>query len=309
MSSYKRFVVDRIQDYPLSSRRNKVSVTELAKPLDSDSLSAFFESLPDLLAAKKLKLLADRLRRARDKNRSIIWAFGGHVIKVGLGPILIRLMEQGFATAFATNGSGMIHDFEIALCGGTSEDVESQLSEGKFGMARETGECLNRAIAEGVRADVGIGESVGRHLENAENQFPEHSLLLQAHRRKVPVTVHVAWGTDIIHNHPLASGEDTGKGTQIDFQIFTAQVKDLEGGGVFLNLGSAVILPEVFLKAVSMVLNAGRDLSKFTTVNFDFVRQYRPQRNVVERPVAEGDGISLTGHHEIMIPLLAAMLR
>ncbi len=309
MSKYKEFKPDEVKDYPLQSRSSKVDVDDLAQPLAQDSLSAFAHSLPRILAADHLRLLVDRIREAREKKRAIIWGFGGHVVKVGLSPILIDLMERGFVTALATNGSGMIHDFEMTLIGHTSEDVEEQLSTGAFGMARETGEYLNSAIIDGAAEGQGVGESVGRFLEQVDAPNPEMSLLLQSYRKEIPLCVFIAMGTDIIHNHPRASGEAMGKGSQIDFRIFTQQVSLLDDGGVYLNLGSAVILPEVFLKAVSLVRNSGSSLQNFTTANLDFIQHYRPTRNVVERPVAKaGTGIALTGHHEIMVPLLAAML-
>ena len=309
MSKYKEFKLDQIKDYPLKSRPSKVDAEDLAQPLAKDSLSAFTRSLPRILAADQLRLLVDRIREARERKRAIVWGFGGHVVKVGLSPILIDLMERGFVTSLATNGSGMIHDFEMTLIGHTSEDVDEQLRTGAFGMARETGEYLNQAIVDGAAEGQGIGESVGRFLDQGDVPNPELSLLLQSYRKEIPLSVFIAMGTDIIHNHPQASGEAMGKGSQIDFRIFTQQVSLLDDGGVYLNLGSAVILPEVFLKAVSLVRNSGSSLENFTTANLDFIQHYRPTRNVVQRPVAKtGAGIALTGHHEIMVPLLAAML-
>ena len=309
MSKYKEFKAEKIKDYPLESRPSKVSVDHFAQPLSEDSLSAFTASLPKLLGANDLRTLVEKIRKARETGRAIIWGFGGHVVKVGLAPVLLDLMERGFVTALATNGSGMIHDFEIALSGATSEEVGEQLGSGAFGMARETGEFLNQAISKGAQAGQGIGESVGEFLKQYDTKYPELSLLLKAHQKDIPLAVFIAIGTDIIHSHPKASGEAMGKGSQIDFRIFTQQVSLLNEGGVYLNLGSAVILPEVFLKAVSLVRNAGQPLKNFTTANLDFIQHYRPTKNVVERPVLEGGtGIALTGHHEIMIPLLAAML-
>ncbi len=311
MSRYKQFEIDQVRDYPLDSRPSKVNVQSFASPLTQDSYSAFAQSLPRILAADQLRLLVQRIREARRRKKPIIWAFGGHVVKVGLAPILIDLMAQGFVTLLATNGAGVIHDFEIALSGHTSEDVEKDIKDGSFGMARETGELLNRAICEGAHDGKGIGESVGFFLDQyARAVHPECSMVLQAYRRSVPVTAHIAIGTDVIHNHPAASGEALGKGSFIDFRIFTQAVSELGDGGVFLNLGSAVIIPEVLLKAVSLVRNSGKKLENFTTANLDFIQHYRPTQNVVKRPVGEsGTGIALTGHHEIMVPLLAAMLR
>ncbi len=309
MSKHEQFKVEGIRDYPLGSRDSKVQTGQFAQALKEDSISALTASLPDLLAAKNLRLLVDRIRAARDKGRAIIWGFGGHVIKLGLSPVLIDLMERSFVTALATNGSGIIHDFEIAFCGHTSEEVDEQLGSGAFGMARETAEWLNQAISQGAARGEGIGESVGGLLERSSLKYPELSLLLQAYKRDLPCSVHVAIGTDIIHNHPTTSGEALGKGSLIDFRVFARQVSLLHDGGVYLNLGSAVILPEVFLKAVSIVRNTGFELENFTTANLDFIQHYRPGRNVLERPVlATGTGIALTGHHEIMVPLLAALL-
>jgi hypothetical protein len=311
MSKYKEFRAGAVKSYPLSSRSSKVDVDSFGSPLQEDRFSAFVDSLPNLLAAEDLRLLARKILAARAAGRAVIWAFGGHVVKVGLAPILIDLMDKGFVSGLATNGAGMIHDFEIALAGHTSEDVGRGIQSGAFGMARETGEILNQAICAGAAAGQGIGESVGACLDSQSGlAHPECSLFLQAHRRNIPCTVHVAIGTDIIHMHPAASGEALGKGSLIDFRILTELVSQLDDGGVFMNIGSAVIIPEVFLKAVTLVRNAGRQLEGFTTANLDFIQHYRPTQNVLTRPVTEpGTGIALTGHHEIMVPLLAAMLR
>ncbi len=309
MSRFKRYPTDRIQTYPLAGRPSKVGSGDFARPVQSDSLREFIDSLPRLLAAAELRSLAQAIGGAKSSRRAILWGFGGHVIKVGLAPILIDLMRRGFVTALATNGSGMIHDFEIAMCGNTSEDVDRELKVGAFGMARETGEMLNRALVEGARDGVGTGEAVGRLLAGSAPAHPELSLFLQAHQLGIPLTVHMAFGTDIIHNHPSASGEAVGKLSQIDFEIFAHQVSKLHQGGVYLNIGSAVVLPEVFLKAIALVRNSGDALQDFTTANLDFIQHYRPTQNVVRRPTAEsGRGIALTGHHEILVPLLAAML-
>ena len=248
---------------------------------------------------------------ARSLKRPIIWGLGGHVIKCGLNPVLIDLMGRGFVTAVALNGAGAIHDFEIALAGSTSEDVESELESGDFGTSRETAEWMNEAIAQGVGQGNGLGEAIGSYLDENSGRFPfvDGSLLAAALRRNIPVTVHVAVGTDTVHIHPSTNGSLLGKGSLQDFRLFTSVVRDLDDGGVYLNCGSAVILPEVFLKAVSLVRNLGSPLEKFTTVNLDFLQHYRPHHNVVKRPTrCSGQGIELTGHHELMIPLLAAAL-
>ena len=249
--------------------------------------------------------------RAREKRRAILWGMGGHVIKCGLAPVLLDLMRRGFATGFALNGSAAIHDFEIGLAGHTSEDVEAVLPDGRFGSAEETGREMNQAIVEGARAGIGIGEAVGARLTGmADPAYAASSLLVGAWNHKTPVTVHVAVGTDTPHTHPAADGAAIGAGSHLDFRLFCALVADLHDGGVYLNVGSAVLLPEVFLKAVSAVRNLGQPLAGFTTANFDFLQHYRPRVNVVERPHAGagGRGYAITGHHEIMIPLLAAAL-
>ena len=241
-------------------------------------------------------------------DAGVVWGLGAHVIKTGLGPVIIDLMERGFVSALATNGAAIIHDFEIALVGATSEDVDEALGPGRFGMAEETGRLLNAAISDGVAAGLGIGQAVTGFFAAREPQVARHSVLAAAARLRIPVTVHVAIGTDIIHMHPAASGAALGDGSLRDFRYFVSNIARLERG-VFLNCGSAVVLPEVFLKAVALARNKGIALAGLTTVNLDFVRSYRPQTNVVSRPTAGGGrGYSIVGHHEIMIPLLAAAL-
>jgi len=238
----------------------------------------------------------------------VLWGLGAHVIKTGLGPVMIDLMQRGFVSAIATNGATVIHDFEIALAGATSEDVDESLGPGRFGMADETGRLLNGAITDGVKRGLGIGQSVGRFLADRQPEFARLSVLAAAARLGIPATVHIAIGTDIIHMHPAASGEALGAGSLRDFRYFVSNVVRLERG-VYLNCGSAVVLPEVFLKAVAIARNGGIPLTNLTTVNLDFVRLYRPETNVVKRPTAgTGRGYSLVGHHEIMIPLLAAAI-
>jgi hypothetical protein len=299
-----------ISTYSLYSRPSKVSVEDFARPVEPDhSLGEFLSSLPDILAARQLRELAALIREAKARGRAIIFGLGGHVIKTGLSPILIDLMGRGFATAFAMNGSALIHDFEIALAGATSEDVEATLGSGQFGMAEETGRIINEAVRSGARDQIGMGEAVGRTLCNMNPPHADKSLLCAAYQAAVPVTVHVAIGTDIIHIHPQADGAATGKTADRDFRLFCSLVRMLDGGGIYLNLGSAVILPEVFLKAVTVVRNLGHRLEDFATANFDFIQHYRPLTNVVRRPVANsGRGFSFTGHHELMIPLLAASI-
>jgi hypothetical protein len=296
--------------YPLKSRKSKVGADELARlPKPGGSFSDFWESLPRVLAVRELQDLVSRIKKARREGRALLWGLGAHVIKVGLSPLIIHLMEEGYVSGLALNGAGIIHDFELALVGQTSEEVEEGLESGEFGMAEETGELLNRAVQEGVEREMGIGEAVGAFHDQHKPQFMRNSLLWNGYRLSIPVTVHVAVGTDIVHMHPQASGEAIGKGSHQDFRLFSAMVAKLHGGGVYLNLGSAVILPEVFLKAVSVVRNLGHPLTDFSTANFDFIRHYRPRKNVVERPVSgSGRGFELVGHHEILVPLLATAL-
>jgi hypothetical protein len=307
--SYDQFDLSGIQTYPLKSRKSKTRFEDLAAPCRSDaSVSAFVESLPNILAAADFKAIVRAIQTAKARDGGIVWGLGAHVIKTGLGPVLIDLMERGYVSAIATNGAAIIHDFEIALVGATSEDVDEALGPGRFGMADETGRLLNKAIAEGVTAGLGLGQAVAEFLHARSPQFARSSVVTAAARLQIPLTVHVAIGTDIIHMHPDASGAAFGEGSLRDFRYFVSNVAHLERG-VYLNCGSAVVLPEVFLKAVAIARNRGIPLAELTTVNLDFVRLYRPQTNVVTRPTAgTGRGYSLTGHHEIMIPLLAAAL-
>jgi hypothetical protein len=312
MSKYRvrPFDLKGIKTYPLESRPSKVTVDLFARPHEKGgTVSEFLQSLPEILASKNLKDLACAIVNARSNGRPVIWGMGGHVIKTGLAPVLIDLMDRGLVAALAFNGSCVIHDFEIAATGSTSEDVEVQLQTGAFGMAEETGREINQAIKNGVADGLGIGESLGRYLSHLNPQFGRHSLLLQAYLRNIPVTVHVTMGADIIHNHPAIAPAAIGEGSHRDFLLLASMVADLNGGGVYLNCGSAVTLPEVFLKCVSLVRNSGRQLRDFTTANLDFFQHYRPTENVIKRPVKDaGRGIAITGHHEIIIPLLAAWL-
>jgi hypothetical protein len=296
----------------LKERGGKVKVADFAKPYPKSSgLSGWLSSLPQILAGKSFRAVLEAIAGARSGGRAIVWGLGGHVIKCGLAPVLIDLMRRGYVTAFALNGSAAIHDFEIALAGHTSEDVEAVLPDGRFGSAEETGREMNRAICKGDQAGLGMGESLGRCLDAAASpEFAETSLLLQAYLHCTPVTVHVAVGTDTPHLHPAAEGAAIGSATHRDFRLLCAYLADLDQGGVYLNCGSAVVLPEVFLKAVSGLRNLDHPLTRFTTVNLDFLQHYRPRMNVVERPHAAsgGTGYSLTGHHELLIPLLAACL-
>jgi hypothetical protein len=307
--SYEDFDLSGVRTYPLASRPSKANATDFGKPYRAGSgVASLLESFPGILAGADFKAVVAAIRGARAGDRGIIWGLGAHVIKTGLGPILIDLMERGFVSALAANGAVIIHDFELALSGGTSEDVDEALGPGRFGMAQETGEMLNAAINVGVEKGLGLGQAVGNRLRELKPAHENLSVVAAAARLQIPVTVHVAIGTDIIHMHPRASGAALGEGSLRDFRYFVSNVARLKGG-VYLNCGSAVILPEVFLKAVAIARNRGASLDQLTTVNLDFTRLYRPQTNVVSRPVAGiGKGYSLVGHHEIMIPLLAAAL-
>jgi hypothetical protein len=307
--SYEDFDLSRVGTYPLASRKSKANAADFAVPYRAGGgIPALLNAIPSILAGSDFKAVVMAMRAARDDGRGIIWGIGAHVLKTGLSPVLVELMEHGFVSAIATNGAGVIHDFELALSGATSEDVDEALGPGRFGMAEETGTLLNAAIIEGVKAGRGFGQSIAQYLSDMRPPHAAISVLASAARLEIPVTVHVAIGTDIIHMHPAASGAAIGEGSLRDFRYFVSNVARLEKG-VYLNCGSAVVLPEVFLKAVAIARNQGRSLDGLTTVNLDFVRHYRPQTNVVTRPVAGiGRGYSLVGHHEIMIPLLAAAL-
>ena len=312
MSIYENFApidLEKINTYELASRPSKVTIDDFAMPIEGDdSLKEFLEKLPDILAVKNLREIAAQIRRARDLQKPIVWGIGGHVVKTGLAPVLIDLMEKDFVTAIAANGSVLVHDTEIALVGFTSEDVDQTLGAGDFGAARETGEILNQAAKRGAADKIGLGEAMGREVSEINPPNSDKSLLCQTYKNKIPFTAHLAIGADIGHFHASADGANLGKTSHTDFKLFCSIIKELNGGGVYLNVGSAVMLPEIFLKAVTVVRNLGFPLADFTTANFDFLQHYRPLTNVVRRPTANGAGrgFSVTGHHEIMIPLLAA---
>lgn len=295
----------------LHGRGGKVTSAMFAKPhTPGASVSQFLDSLPQILAADTLREVAGKIGEAKAKGRSILWGIGGHVIKVGLAPILLDLADRGFAHGFSMNGSATIHDYEIAVAGHSSEDVEAVLPDGSFGSAEETGRDINDAINLAAPTE-GMGEAICRKITAlADPRYAAASLLHGAYSRKLPVTVHVAVGTDTPHTHPGADGAAIGRASHHDFRLLCEMIRGLDEGGVYCNVGSAVVMPEVFLKAVSVVRNLGYPLRNFTTVNFDFLQHYRPSVNVVKRPHANagGRGYALTGHHEIMIPLLAAIL-
>ncbi|HUS12835.1 MAG TPA: hypothetical protein VMZ30_20360 [Pyrinomonadaceae bacterium] len=303
--------LDNVKTYPLAGRPSKVSLDDFAKPIEAESsLKDFLGSLPNILAVQSLRQLAGRMRRAGELQKPIIWGIGGHVIKTGLAPLMIDLMRRGFLTAVAANGSVLVHDAEIAMVGSTSEDVDATLGKGAFGGADETGKLLNCAAQEGANEKIGLGEATGRALLAMNPKHADYSLLCATYGARVPFTAHVTIGGDIGHFHPKADGAALGATTHTDFRLLAEMVRRMDGGGVYLNIGSAVTLPEVFLKAVTLVRNLGHPLRDITTANFDFIQSYRPLTNVVRRPTANGagQGYSITGHHELTLPLLAAEL-
>jgi hypothetical protein len=297
-----------IRTVSLAERPNKVRTGQFAKRVTA-AQAALLDSLPDILAAADLRKLATAVVAANRSKRRVLFGLGAHVLKVGLSPILIQLVQDDFIDGIALNGAGIVHDFEIALVGSTSENVDEALPGGRFGVARETAESLNGAIAQAARDGIGIGEAVGKLAAELRTPTAHLSLLGACYRARTPVTVHVAIGTDILHIHPSAEGAAIGAASLRDFRLFAALVAGLDGGGVYLNLGSAVVLPEVFLKAIAAVRALGLPLEGFTTANLDFIQHYRPLTNVVRRPTAgHGTGLALAGHHELLVPLLAAAL-
>ena len=313
MSRYseKPLSFNGLKTVPIDARGGKVRVEDFGRPYSGGGINGWIDSLPKILGADSFRAVIDSLRLARDQKRALLWGMGGHVIKCGLAGILLDLMGRGWVTGFVMNGAASIHDFEIAIVGQTSEDVEAVLPDGRFGAAEETGREMNLAIAEGDRDELGMGEALGRRLKTlAKPDLARFSVLYGAYQASIPVTVHVAIGTDTPHTHPAANAAAIGSATHRDFRLLCSLVRGLNDGGVYLNIGSAVVLPEVFLKAVSVVRNLEHPLANFTTVNFDFLQHYRPKLNVVERPHARsgGHGYAITGHHELMIPLLAAAL-
>jgi deoxyhypusine synthase len=314
MSIYKDLEplsLEHVRTYPLASRPSKVTVKDFARPItESSSLRDYLSSLPNILAVQSLRELASRMTRARELKKPIIWGIGGHVIKTGLAPVLIDLLHRGFVSAVAANGSVLVHDAEIAMVGSTSEDVDATLGEGVFGGADETGKLLNRAAVDGAADGLGLGEAMGRAVTQLNPQYEQNSLLCAAYKAGIPFTAFVTIGGDIAHFHPAADGAALGATSHVDFRLLAEMVRRMNGGGVYLNVGSAVTLPEVFLKCVTLVRNLGNELSDITTANFDFIQSYRPLTNVVRRPTADGAGrgYAITGHHELTIPLLAAEL-
>jgi len=307
---FKPISPEGLKTYSLKSRPSKVNIKDFSKPYEpGSSVKNFIDSFPHILAARDLKEAARTIATAYKNGYVIMAGIGAHVIKVGLSPVLIDLIRRGIIQAVAMNGAGIVHDFEIAYGGATSENVDAELGTGSFGMAEETGRLINEAINEGVKRGWGIGKSVGEMINRMECPYRDKSILAVCAQMDVPVTVHVAVGTDILHMHPFMKGETTGEGTYRDFLLFAGVVANLENG-VYLNIGSAVILPEVFLKALTMVRNLGFKVQNLTTINMDFITHYRPLTNVVKRPTRDGTGkgYNFIGHHEIMLPLLAAAI-
>ena len=308
-SKYRPLDKKKLKTVSIQERRSLVRLEDFPKPCPPEAdFRAFVDSLPPYLAARDLRELTGLLAQARQKGKPIIWGMGAHAVKLGLGPLIIDLMQRGWISAIATNGAMMIHDFELALAGHTSEDVGANLLQGSYGNTEETGLFLNLALKDGLAQGMGAGEAVGHYLIQANFPHLQQSVLFNAYKLNIPVTIHPAIGTDFIHYHPNFSGEVTGALAERDFQLLASIVAELREGGVFLNIGSAVILPEVFLKAVAYCAAQGIALKGFHTAVFDFQRLYRPSENVCRRPVSEGKGFYFVGPHEIMVPLLAAMI-
>jgi deoxyhypusine synthase len=297
----------KVRTYPVTKRFSKVQSALLGKKVTKGAtMRAFLRGLPDILAAQNLKAIARKIADCHRQNRTVMLGMGAHPIKVGLSPLIIDFMERGIIHSIALNGAGVIHDFEIAFMGETSEDVAATLKDGSFGMAEETGAFINQAISEGSKDNLGIGAAVGRAINQKRLRHRKLSILATAANLGIPVTSHIAIGTDIVHMHPKADGQALGDCSLRDFRTLTSIVASLDRG-IYLNFGSAVILPEVFLKAVSLARNLGHPVRNLTTVNLDFLQHYRPLTNVVNRPTMNGGkGYQLTGHMEIMVPLLFA---
>lgn len=311
MSKYSRIDLEKLRTYSIEGRRSKTQIETFGKPLHPESnIYDFLKSLPKSLKADDFRSLIDAMVHAKRRKKPIILMLGAHPIKCGLSPILIDLMEQGFVSLVSTNGAGAIHDLEIAFWGKTSEEVEKGIEDGTFGMAQQTGEIFNRISSFAGQNDLGLGEALGKKIMDMGAKFRKYSLVANAFRLNIPACVHVAIGTDIVHPHPNFDPASTGKATYVDFQVLANEVAKLNDGGVVLHFGSAVILPEVFLKALSAARNIKGEVKNFTTANFDMIQHYRPNVNVVNRPTQKsGKGFSFTGHHEIMLPLLAWALK
>lgn len=313
MSKFKQLPLAGVKTISIRNRISKVSPKDFARVVDprQTRVSQFIDSLPRILAADELRDLVDDIVRSRKRNKPVILMMGAHVIKVGVSPIIVDLIKRNIVTHVAMNSAAAIHDVETAMWGKTSEDVAVNILDGKFGMSKETGDFINRALVKRFAETTdGYGEALAKKIIALKAPHRSVSILATCYASNVPVTVHAAIGTDIVHQQPTMDGAATGEMTFRDFKVFANSVKDLKNGGVVLNIGSAVILPEVFLKALTVARNLGYPVKGFSTANFDMIRHYRPQMNVVERPTQRhGRGYSFTGHHEIMVPLLAAMIK
>lgn len=299
--------LSKIKTYSLKGRKSKVNTKNFAAlGVKGESFKKFYNGLPDILAAKNFREVVCAIVSARKKKKAVIFMLGAHVIKCGLNPLIIDLIKKKVITCIALNGAGIIHDFELAFCGNTSENVASALANGSFGMSRQTADFLNNALSSGNLGGLGAGEAVGKKIAEVNLKFKEGSILYHCFKASIPVTVHIALGTDITHQHPSADGASIGEASLRDFRKLADEVRSLNGGGVVINLGSAVILPEVFLKAVNLARNLGHSVKNFTTVNFDMLHQYRSAQNVVARPLLgrQARGYYIVGHHELMVPLL-----
>lgn len=311
MTKYKEIDMSKIKASSIQNRKSKISAVQLAQCVDANSsFLTFYESLPSTLASRDLRELVGHVAQAVLKKKPVLWMMGAHVIKVGLSPVIIDLMKNGLIQGIAFNGAGAIHDVELAYFGVTSEDVAASLNDGSFGMVSETAELLNDTVRESQNEGLGFGEALGKRISEENPKYGRLSILGQAYQMNIPVTVHVALGTDIVHQHPSADGESIGALSLRDFRIWCGLVSQLNEGGVAMVIGSSVILPEVFLKALTVARNVQGPVQQFITANFDMIRHYRPRVNVVERPTLQaGKGYTFVGHHEIMIPLLAAAVK
>ena len=299
--------LDRLKTYPISKRKSKVRYQDFAKaPSRGASFSDFFNSIPNILSGNNFRQVVDAIISAYKKKKPVIVMMGSHIIKCGLNPVIIELIDKNIITAVSMNGSGAIHDFEIALIGKTSEDVEGAIEDGSFGMAKETALYINGALGEAVEKDIGAGYAIGQVIREEKLPFKKFSILYNCVKQNIPATVHIAIGTDIIHQHPSCDGANLGEASLKDFHNFIETVSELGDGWVVLNLGSSVILPEVFLKALNVARNLGCKVRNFTACNFDMINHYRPYQNVVKRPISSGgNGYTIIGYHEIMVSLLA----
>jgi len=311
MSKYKPIDLSKVKRIPFESRKSKIEIKDFAKIISKDlSFSAFFDSLPDVLKASDFKRLVDFIFFAKDNKKPIIFFLGAHLIKCGLLPLFVDLMKNGFLTAFSTHGAGAIHDIEIAFFGKTSEDVDKNIEDGTFGMTAETSDIFNSAVEDAKRFDLGLGEAIGKKISERNAKNKDYSLFFNAYKLGIPACVHISIGTDVVNQHPGYDGEAVGKTSFLDFKILCEEVSKIADGGVVINFGSAVILPEVFLKALSVARNIKGKIDNFTTANFDMIQHYRPIQNVVKRPTqTSGYGYSFTGHHEILVPLLVWALK